>query len=100
MSKFQEFISLVDADFLSIYDLAMLLGCSVDTVRRIPRDWLPVYRVGKCNIYIRDDVIRYLRRHCRVQPRPEINELVSEIEAAVVGSPSDGVRERSQRRTL
>ena len=81
MSKFQEFISLIDidADFLSIYDVAMLLECSVDTVRRIRRDWLPVYRVGKCNIYLRDDVIRYLRLHCRVQAGPDIDKLISEI---------------------
>ncbi len=88
----------LDPDFLTLDEVSTLLRCSPDTVRRIPRDRLPVYRVGKCNIYLREEVIRYLRSHCLVQCRT-IDRIVSEIEQDVLGSPPDGVRERSRRRT-
>ncbi len=45
-----------DADFLTVEDVACLLRCSPDTVRRIPRDQLPVYRPAKRNIYLREDM--------------------------------------------
>ena len=99
MSELRELISLLDPDILTVNDVAALLRCAVDTARRIPSDQLPVYRVGKRNLYLRDDVFRYLRLHCRVQPRPGIDELVSEIEADLLDSRLDGVRRRSFRRT-
>ena len=89
----------LDPDFLTIEDVSLLLRCSPDTVYRIHRDELPRGRPGKHNIYLRDDVIRYVRLHCRVEPRPEVDELLSEIEADLLESPTDGVRERSHRRT-
>ena len=89
---------LLDPDFLTIEDVSLLLRCSPDKVYRIKHDQLPVGRPGKRNIYLREDVIRYVRVHCRVQPRPEIDELVNEIEADMLHSATDGVRERSFRR--
>ena len=38
-----------------------------DTVRRIPCYRLPAYRPGKRNLYLREQVIRYVKS-CRVQP--------------------------------
>ena len=87
----------VDLDILSIEEVSRLIRCAVDTVRRIPRDRLPVYRPGKRNLYLREDVIRYVRS-CRVQDRA-IEELVSEVEREVLDSTRDDVRERSRRRT-
>ncbi len=99
MSELRELNPLLDPDILTVNDLARLLRCSPDKVYRIKHDQLPVSRPGKCNIYLRDDVIRYLRVHCRVKPRPGIDQLVSEIEADLLDFPTDGVRERSRRRT-
>ena len=87
----------MDSDILSIEEVSDLIRCAVDTVRRIPRDRLPVYRPGKRNLYLREDVIRYVRS-CRVQDRA-IEELVSEVEREVLDSTRDDVRERSRRRT-
>lgn len=88
---------LASLEILNVEIVATLLQCSTDTIRRLPRDRLPVYRVGKRNLYLRDDVIRYVRT-CRVTP-VEIDALVSEVERDVLGLEPDGVRERSQRRT-
>lgn len=84
---------------LTITEVAKFLRCSEYRVYHIPRDQLWVHRVGKQNLYFLSDIIRYLRVHCRVQPRPEVDELLSEIEADLLESPTDGVRERSHRRT-
>ena len=85
------------ADILTVEGVATLLQCSPDTVRRVPRDRLPVYRVGKRNLYLREDVIRFVRS-CRVTS-VELDGLLPEIERGVLGLGSDGVRERSRRRT-
>ena len=89
----------IDVDFLTIQCVSRLLRCSVDHIYRIPDDQLPVYRPGKRNLYLRLDVIRYLKLHCRVQPRPALDRLVKEIEIDVLESRLDGARERSSRRT-
>ena len=86
-----------DPDFLTVEEVSAKLCCSPDTVRRIPRDRLPVYRVGKSNIYLREDLIRYVKS-CRVQPTATIERIIADIAENVVGSSPDGVRERSQRR--
>lgn len=82
---------------LTTEQVAAFLHCSVDTLRRIDRAQLPVYRVGKRNLYLLDEVRDYLRRHCRVA-FPDVDRLVSEIENDLVSCESDGVRERSQTR--
>ena len=87
------------AEILTVEGVATLLQCSPDTVRRVPRDRLPVYRVGKRNLYLREDVIRFVRS-CRVTSvKLDVDSLISEIEQDVLGSAPDGVRERSRRRT-
>lgn len=88
---------LLDAEILTVEDVSALLRCSSDTVRRIPRDRLPVYRPGKRNLYLRDDLIRFIRS-CRVESI-DIDAMVSEITRDVIGSCPDGVRGRSRRRT-
>lgn len=50
-----------DGDVLFVENVARLLGASLDTVRRIPRDQLPATRVGNRVIYLREDVVRYVR---------------------------------------
>ena len=42
-------------------NVAAMLGCHLDTVRRIPRDQLPATRVGNRVVYLQDDVTRYVR---------------------------------------
>ena len=66
-------------------------------MRRIPRDRLPAYRPGKRNLYLRDDLMRYVRS-CRVHA-VDVDSLITEIEQDVLGFSVDGVRERSRRRT-
>jgi hypothetical protein len=87
-----------DADVLTVEEVSRILRCSPDTVRRIPRNKLPVYRPAKRNIYLREDLIRYVRS-CRIVPEIDAEDLVDRI-GDVLGSGSDGVRERSRRRAL
>ena len=63
--------SSVDRDLLSVAEVAAALRCAEDTVRRIPRAALPVYRVGKANLYFREDVLAFVRRR-GVSPVEEI----------------------------
>jgi hypothetical protein len=49
-------------DVLYIQNVAELLGCSIDHVRRIPRRELPAARVGPRLQFLREDVIALLRR--------------------------------------
>lgn len=53
-------------DVLFVEDVAQMLRCSVDQVRRIPRSDLPAYEgPGKHLLYLREDVIRYVRSRPR-----------------------------------
>ncbi len=94
----------IDDDVLTIEDVSILLRCAVDTVRRIPLEELPVYRVGKCNLYLREEVIRYLRT--RSVQRPAVDQILDEVAQTVETKNPDvielstvGARERSYRRT-
>lgn len=87
----------IDHDILTVIDVAALLHCSEDKVRRIDPTLLPVYRVGRYNLYLREDVISYIRRHCRVRCG-DLEQIVSEIEDDLLDSAPDGVRERSHLR--
>ena len=74
-----------DVDVLVIEDVARLLRCSVDTLRRVPKDELPVYRgPGRKHLYLREDVIRFVR--CRRITGPDIDNLLHEIASAVIHS--------------
>lgn len=80
------------------------MRCSADTVRRIPLDELPVYRVGRSNLYLREEEIRFVRtRHVE---RADIENALAEVLGTVderiprvVDSNSVGARRRSGRRT-
>jgi excisionase family DNA binding protein len=56
-----------DQDILSLSEVAELLHCTEDTLRRVPNEELPAYRVGRKNLYFREDVIRFVRSK-RVRP--------------------------------
>ena len=59
---------LIDRDILDIQDVASLLRCSVDTVRRIPKNELPAIKVkGRKKIYLREDLMEYIRA-LRIKP--------------------------------
>ena len=72
---------MADSEILTIEDVSRILHCSVDTLRRVPVSELPFYRVGKRNLYLRDDIIRFIRMR-RVE-RPNIDNLLEEITSAV-----------------
>ncbi len=83
-----------DADILVTEDVARMLHCAVDTVRRIPRDELPVYRgPGRYNLYLREDLIRYVRTRRVIGPN--IDRILAEIEASGITSVPGSVRGRS-----
>lgn len=87
----------ISADILVIEEVAELLRCSVDTLRRIPKQDLPVYAgPGRKQLYLREDIIRYLKGRRII--RPDVDRLVAEIEQSVLMSTPDSARERSQRR--
>lgn len=46
-----------------VENVAQMLGCSVDTVRRIPRSELPASKPGKRVLYLKEDVIDYIRQN-------------------------------------
>ena len=58
------------SELLAIGQVARMLRCSADHVRRIPKSHLPAYRPGKENLYFLDDVLAYVRSHCRVGSVP------------------------------
>lgn len=53
-------------DVLTVEGVAKLLQCTIDAVRRIPDSHLPAHQVaGKHLLYLRDEVIGYVRRSSR-----------------------------------
>ncbi|WP_407059719.1 helix-turn-helix domain-containing protein [Brevundimonas bacteroides] len=51
-----------DDDVLTLTEVARILRCEEDTVRRIPRPKLPARRgPGKWLLYLREDVLAYVR---------------------------------------
>jgi hypothetical protein len=51
----------LDAPIIFIENVAQMLGCSIDTVRRIPRYQLPARRgASKRLLYLRADVVKYV----------------------------------------
>ncbi|AYG60424.1 DNA-binding protein [Rhizobium jaguaris] len=47
-------------DFLFVENVARMLGCGVDFVRRIPRSELPASKIGARLIYRRSDVVVFI----------------------------------------
>lgn len=95
---------LMDDDVLTIEEVSILLRCAVDTVRRIPREELPIYRVGRENLYLREEIIRYVRsRRVRsVSVDHLLDDVLSGLEREiprVIDSEPVDVRGRSSRRT-
>jgi hypothetical protein len=59
---------LVDKDILDIRDAAKILRCSVDKVRRIPKEDLAVFDgPGRANLYLREHLIEYVQQF-RIEP--------------------------------
>lgn len=48
-------------DFLFVENVAQMLACNVDHVRRIPRSDLPASRAGQRLVYAREDVEAFIR---------------------------------------
>jgi hypothetical protein len=86
-----------DPDILVVEDIARILRCTVDTARRIPRDQLrSICGPGRRRLYLREDVLAYVRSLGRSAPNAEL--LLTRARAEVLGSSADRVRGRSQRR--
>jgi excisionase family DNA binding protein len=95
----------LDKELLGIEQAAALMRCSVDTVRRIASEELPIYRVGRENLYLREEILRYVRSRAVTSASVDelLDDVLSGLEAeiqGVVGSEPVVVRERSSRRTL
>lgn len=45
-----------------VENVAQLLNCSIDTIRRIPRSELPAVKIGARLQYDRGDVLAYVKR--------------------------------------
>ena len=59
---------LMDKDVLDIRDAAKILRCSVDKVRRIPKEDLAVFDgPGRANLYLREHLIEYVQQF-RIEP--------------------------------
>ena len=86
---------MIEDDLLDIQQAAAFLRCSVDTLRRVPRTQLPVFRPGRHNLYFRRDLMAFARTRpaggrtliaASDTPRPDRD---------VVDFVADRVRERS-----
>lgn len=79
---------------LAIKEVAEILHCSVDTVRRIPWSELPYSRVGKKNLYLLDDVTKLVRDRQAANSKASAGG--NSNPATVIDSLADDVRGRSQ----
>lgn len=62
-----------DQEILDIDQVAAWLRCSVDTVRRIPRtELMPRRGPGRAHLYLREDIIEYLRHRPLSAPKRRI----------------------------
>lgn len=67
-----------DSEILAIEEAACILRCTVDTLRRVPRDQLPVYRgPGRSNLYLREDLKQFVRSRRILPAIPD--ELLREV---------------------
>lgn len=92
-----------DSDLLSLEDLSRILLCSIDTIRRIPAEDLPVYRIGKSNLHFRDEVLRFVRSRrvsapCSVNSATKHAGAIDTLIHEMLGSNSVDAREPPLRR--
>jgi len=91
-----------DPDLLSVQEVSAALRCSEDTVRRIPPAALAVYRVGKSNLYFREDLLRFVRTRQVTRPTLKIGAgCAADIDALlrdVLEGDAVDVREPAERR--
>lgn len=105
LERLQELLNqtFMDKELLGIEQAACLMRCSVDTVRRISCEELPVYRVGRENVYLREEIIKFVRSK-RVRSFASegiIDDVMEELEGGILGVVDSGtvdVREPSRRR--
>jgi hypothetical protein len=89
-----------DPEVLVIEDVARMLRCAIDTAKRIPRNELPSCRSpGRRVLYLRSDVLNYLRSRRASAIGANADLLMRDITAEALESRVDRVRERSRRRT-
>ena len=90
------------ADILTVEQAAALLHCSVDTLRRIEPAELPYSRVGKTNLYLRDDLIAFVRKRRIRQPpsisRQDASDAVDALIQSVLHTDVVDAREPRKRR--
>ena len=89
---------------LTIEQVAEILLCSVDTVRRVPENKLPRYRKGKRNAYFPEDVLDYLRkypasRNDNTRPAPHPRDKLAPRNPGVLNLKPVDMPGRSPRRT-
>lgn len=89
----------LDKDILSLAEVSAILRCAEDTLRRVPYDELPAHRVGKANLYLREDVIRYVRsRRVGGESPASLAQDVGALIDDVLDMDHVDVREPSRRR--
>lgn len=77
-----------DKDVLVIEQVADMLHCSVQSARNIPEDELPRHHgPGKRLLYMREDVLRYVRGQKRANPAAD--DLMRDVEAGLLDFPVD-----------
>lgn len=82
------------ATILTVGEVARLLHCSIDTVRRLSHSDLPCARIGRENLYLLMDVEALIRkRQGRFAP---VENLKPKNLHNVINSLADDVRERSR----
>lgn len=88
-----------DSEVLTVEGVAAYLHCSVAAARSIPENKLSRRSgPGRRVLYLKDDVIRYLRSTARTRPGID-DDMVRDVEAKVLGSKSDSGRRRSRKET-
>ncbi|MBF0268798.1 MAG: helix-turn-helix domain-containing protein [Alphaproteobacteria bacterium] len=74
--------------FLTVDEVASILRCSIDHVRRIPRDELPCSRPGKMNIYRFQDIDAYVKGlQAEVIDTQAVQRLLESTTESVRGRP-------------
>lgn len=93
----EERLRRTDVEILTIEGVAELLHCSVQTARNIPTNELPRYDgPGRRLLYLREEVVRYVRSVQRINPAAD--ELMRDIESEQLESPPDSGRRRRRGR--
>lgn len=73
-------------------EVAEILRCTPGTVcRNISQEELPFCQIGKRKITLYELVADFVKRRCREGCRPQVKELVAQVEADVLNSTRDGV---------